>query len=37
MDWQQRYASYKEIFKGRRLPLDLVDLDRFDRNVVKLL
>ena len=33
MDWRHDYGQYRKIFKGRRLPLAFVDLDRFDRNV----
>jgi D-serine deaminase-like pyridoxal phosphate-dependent protein len=32
-DWNRQYREYKNIFKGRRLPLAFVDLDRFDRNL----
>jgi D-serine deaminase-like pyridoxal phosphate-dependent protein len=30
---QTEYVRYREIFKGIRLPLAFVDLDRFDRNI----
>ena len=32
-DWNREYDRYRRLLAGRRLPLALVDLDRFDANV----
>ena len=29
----EEYERYREIFRGERLPLAFVDLEKFDRNV----
>ena len=33
LDWDRDYQRYRRLIAGRRLPLALVDLDRFDANI----
>ena len=33
MNPNETYTTYKDIFRGQRLPLAFIDLDKFDANV----
>ncbi len=33
MSLSQTYTTYRDLFRNQRLPLALVDLDKFDANV----